>query len=87
MQTLQPTVRAGYPFGAQGHWKGLEGESSKGPINFRLVEQMFHSILGFIPLSLDEWFQPLFDRLNLSAGHFSLTTLAASFPGLSPGLG
>lgn len=65
----------------------MEGRLSKGPINFRLLEQMFHSILGFLPLSLDEWSQPLFDRLNLSAGHFSLTTLAASFSGLSPGLG
>lgn len=65
----------------------MEGRWSRGPINFRLVEQMFHSIFGFISLSLDEWFQPLSDRLILSAGHFSLTTLAASFPGLSPGLG
>lgn len=46
---------------------------------------MFHSIFGFIPLSLDEWLQPLSDRLILSAGHLSFTTLAASFPGFFPG--
>lgn len=50
------------------------------------LSKRFIASLGLFPLSLEERFQPLFDRLILSAGHFSLTTLAASFPGLSPGL-